>query len=319
MSCERAESAIVPVIIGDEAKLKSMLRDLMQAGVVMNYVASFRHGRGQPMRLTPWWIGGILLATGLVSCTPHPAPVQAGPVGAAPASDALAQRVAKDALAVLQEGLDRYNKDVTTYTCTLYKQERLDPKGTMGPEQKMNCKFMGKPFSVFADAVANPIGAKKILYIEGQWDNKMLVQPSGVAGILGSLLIDPHGSQAMADTLQPIDQFGFKKGAEKLIHSYQLAHKEGILTVKVLGADTVGGRAVVVCEVKIAEPKPTGRFDYPRVRVSLDREWLLPIAVDTWDADGIERGHYKYTDVNFKANLTAKDFLPEANGLKSPK
>jgi glycine C-acetyltransferase len=34
------QSAIIPVIIGDESKLKSMLRDLTQAGIFMNYVAS---------------------------------------------------------------------------------------------------------------------------------------------------------------------------------------------------------------------------------------------------------------------------------------
>ncbi|MEI7837744.1 MAG: aminotransferase class I/II-fold pyridoxal phosphate-dependent enzyme, partial [Planctomycetota bacterium] len=34
------QSAIIPVVIGDEDKLKSMLRDLTQAGIFMNYVAS---------------------------------------------------------------------------------------------------------------------------------------------------------------------------------------------------------------------------------------------------------------------------------------
>lgn len=34
------QSAIIPVIIGEESKLKPMLRDLVQAGVFMNYVAS---------------------------------------------------------------------------------------------------------------------------------------------------------------------------------------------------------------------------------------------------------------------------------------
>ncbi|MCY2931378.1 MAG: aminotransferase class I/II-fold pyridoxal phosphate-dependent enzyme [Planctomycetota bacterium] len=36
----KTQSAIIPVVIGDETKLKNMLRDLTQAGIFMNYVAS---------------------------------------------------------------------------------------------------------------------------------------------------------------------------------------------------------------------------------------------------------------------------------------
>ncbi|MCY2925505.1 MAG: aminotransferase class I/II-fold pyridoxal phosphate-dependent enzyme, partial [Planctomycetota bacterium] len=34
------QSAIIPILVGDEDTLKSMLRDLTQAGIFMNYVAS---------------------------------------------------------------------------------------------------------------------------------------------------------------------------------------------------------------------------------------------------------------------------------------
>lgn len=305
------------------------------------------------MRVATWWIGSLFLAVSLVSCARQqsaPVPVtpdtgqanaelpqppasrlatspakdhSAQPLASRPeagqAKEPLAERLAKDPIAVLQEGLGKYNQHVTSYTCTLYKQERLHPKGPMGPQQKMDCKFLENPFSVCTDTVENPIGAKRVLYIEGQRDNKMLVQPNGLGGVLGFLLVDPHGPQARADTLEFIDQFGFKRSAERMIRSCQTAREEGILTFKVLGPDTVGGREVVVCEAKIAEPRPTGRFEFPHVRISLDREWLLPIAVDTWDAGDIQRGHYRYEDVDFQANLSAKDFLPQANGMSAPK
>jgi hypothetical protein len=231
----------------------------------------------------------------------------------------LAQRVARDPVAVLQEGLDRYNGEVTSYTCTLYQRERLNPKGSMGPQQKLICKFMENPFSVYADTVENPVGATRALYVQGRWGDRMLVQPCGLGALLGFVLTDPRGSLARAGNLKSIDQFGFKRTAEELIRTCQAARKERILTCRLLGTDTVGGREAVVFEAKVAEPKPTGRFEFPRVRVWLDRERLLPIAVDTWDAAGVERGRYRFADVNFKANLTAKDFLPEANGMTPPK
>lgn len=271
------------------------------------------------MRLDALPVALVLFVAGMVGCVQTPAPAPVAPPVKADATDPLAQRVARDPIAVLQEGLDRYNRNVTSYTCTLYKQERINPAGPMGLEQKMTCKFLDKPFSVYLEAVENPIGAKKVLYVEGKWDNKMLVQPAGLAVLLGFFLIDPHGSQARAETLQGIDQFGFRKSVDKMIHDFQTASKEGILTCTLLGANILAGRKVIVYEAKITEPRPTGRFEFPRIRVWLDREWLLPIAVDTWDAQGIERGHYRYVDVDFNAKLAPKDFLPETNGMKSPK
>jgi hypothetical protein len=188
----------------------------------------------------------------------------------------------------------------------------------MAPEQEMICKFLEKPFSVCLDTVKNPSGAKKILYIEGKWNDRMLVQPSGIGVLLGFVLIDPRGPQARAQTLQFVDQFGLKRTSETLTRGYRIARREGILTTKLLGPETLEGREVIGYEATITEPMSTGRFEFPHVRLWLDREWLLPIGIDTWDAEGVERGHYRFADVNFKANLTAKDFLPETNGMTSP-
>jgi outer membrane lipoprotein-sorting protein len=74
-----------------------------------------------------------------------------------------------------------------------------------------------------------------------------------------------------------------------------------------------------VLDVDIREPKPTGRFEFPHVRVYVDREWRLPVAADIWDADGIERGRYRYADVKFNVGLTDADFAPATYGLKPPK
>lgn len=271
------------------------------------------------MKLTNLLIGVMVLVAGMCGCVQPAAPVQPSQFAKIEAKDELAGRLAKDPVAVLREGLDRYNRDVTSYTCTLYKQERVNPQGPMGPNQKMLCKFMGKPFSVFIDTVENPIGARKILFIEGKWDNKMLTQPVGIGVFMGNMLLDPRAPMVRTQTLQFVDQFGIKRATEKLIHDYKIARGEGILTSKVLGADTVAGRETIVYEAKVTEPRPTGRFEFPHVRIWLDRQWLLPVGIDIWDAGDIERGRYRYTDVNFKAGLTAQDFLPEANGMRLPK
>lgn len=275
--------------------------------------------KGMRVRFTAWLIGGMALGAGLCGCAQQVAANQPSPLAKIGGTDELARRLAKDPVEVLQEGLDRYNRDVASYTCTLYKQERIDPRGPMGPRQKMVCKFMERPFSVYTNTVEDPIGSSKNLYVAGKWGNRMLVQPTGLAGILGCLLVEPRSALVRSCTLQFIDQFGLKQTVTTMIHSYATARKEGILTSRILGADTIDGRDTIVYDATITEPKPTGRFEFPHVRVWVDRQWLLPIAVDTWDAEGVQRGHYRYADVDFKANLTDKDFLPEANGMKLPR
>ena len=271
------------------------------------------------MKLTCTWFGAAALLAGLAGCVEPPSAVGPGEFGKIAPTDELAKRIARDPVAVLQAGIEKYDRDVKSYTCTVYKQERMKPEGPMGPQQKMICKFQEKPYSVVTDCVENPLGAKKAIYVEGQWGNKMLVQPAGLGFLLGSLLVEPRSAEARASTLQFIDQFGLKRSAEKLARSYALAHKEGIVSSKILGTGVVDGRETIVYEVHVAEPKPTGRFEFPHARVWVDREWMLPVGVDLWDAKEIERGHYRYADINFKADLTPKDFMPEANGMKSPK
>ena len=64
------------------------------------------------MRLTALWMGRIVLAAGLAGCTQTP--VRVPPPVADATSDRLAQRIAADPIAVLQEGLDKYNNNVAS-------------------------------------------------------------------------------------------------------------------------------------------------------------------------------------------------------------
>lgn len=270
------------------------------------------------MRQWALW-GGVIVAAALAGCVQKPPAMKGAPVTPEQIqpTDELARRVSTDPLGVLQEGLDRYDRDVTSYTCTLYKQERIDPKGPLGLQQKLLCKFMEKPFSVYLEAVANPVGAKKTLYVQGQWGNRMLVEPAGLGSLLGFMLVEPRSPQARMNTLRFVDQFGFKRNAQDLIRDFKAAQKDGLLKGKLLGNSTVEGRDAIVYDAQIAG-SGADRFEFPHARVWLDRQWLLPIAVELWDAQGVQRGIYRYADVNFEAHLTARDFTPQANGMRVP-
>jgi len=252
-------------------------------------------------------------AMALAGCGPTvlSEPIQIVP---AMANDPLAQRIKTDPIAAIDAGLAWYDQHVRDYTCTLYKRERMDPKAAdFLPEQKVLCRFKEDPYSVFTHVVVNARGADKALYVEGKWNGHMLVRTSGLIGL--TLEAEPRGKLARQNTLRFIDQFGFKRSLQNIRRSLSTALAEGLLTLKVLGVGEIGGRDVIVIESRIREPAPTGRFDFPHLQVYLDREWLIPLGVDVWDAQDIARGQYRLTDIGFNVGLTDADFAPKAVGL----
>ncbi|MCG3179610.1 MAG: hypothetical protein BIFFINMI_01950 [Phycisphaerae bacterium] len=235
-------------------------------------------------------------------------------VSPAAANDPLAKRFSQDPLGVLADGLKWYDANVKDYTCTLYKQERLDPAGSFGDEQKVLCWFKDSPFSVYTETVENPNGASKALYVEGKWDNRMRVRTSGLIPL--NVWAEPRSALARAKTLRFIDEFGFKRSVGRMVAAFKTAETDRILKFKVNGSAKVGDRDTLVVESFIAEAKPSGRFDNPHLKLYIDRQWLLPLYVETWDAAGVARGRYKFVDVKFNAGLTDANFSLEKTGLK---
>lgn len=266
----------------------------------------------------------ILGAVVLVGCKPGapklgpvttmPAPSAKVLVALAAKADPLAHQFAADPVAFLQSGLTWYSANVKDYTCTLSKLERMNPSaGDFLPEQILQCKFKENPYSVFTHTVKNPRGAEKALYVEGKWNNKMKARTGGFLPL--TVEAEPRGSLARQNTLRFLDQFGFKRSLDTIQNSLKTALAEKIVRVEVLGPDKVGDRDMLVFESWIREAKPTGRFEYPHVRVYLDRQWRLPLGVDIYDANNIERGRYRLTDIKFNVGLKDDDFTLKANGM----
>lgn len=272
-------------------------------------------------------LGTILLA----GCSVQPASTQ--PEGAAAvevepadkvivqeaaADDPLARRFAADFIGVLDEGLKWYFTTVSDYTCTLTKTERMDADGDFGPTQKIACKAKENPFSVFTHTLENESGADRALLVSGQWGNDMLATPTGLGRLLGTVKVDTRSSSVRSRTLRFLDQFGFKRSLTQMVTAYVDARGEGILRMEVLGSERIGNRDALVFESWIIEDVPSGRFEFPHLKVWLDREWKIPIQVHMWDAADIQRGRYTFTDIKVNVGLTDADFTPKACGMKAP-
>jgi len=233
--------------------------------------------------------------------------------------DAVAQltRLAEtDHIALLEQCLQRAG-NYRDYRCTLVKQERI--KGTLGKEQEVAVKFLASPFSVAMKWVRNaPIG-DRILFVEGQHNNNMIVRPKG--GLLqmltgGYVFRKPDGPDAMKNTLRPVSMFGFQRGLGELIKVYVQAKENGDLTQGFGGFADVAGRKTLVLQRDLP-----AREDYPakKTRIYVDLEHLVPTCIEGWDWDDRLTSRYVYKDIQFNTGLSEDDFRPEANGIKLKK
>ena len=222
-----------------------------------------------------------------------------------------------DHIALLEHCQDHYVRSYRDYVCTLFKQERI--KGALGKEQEIQVKFRQSPFSVAMEWLRNaPIG-DRVLYVEGKYDDKMIVRPkSGFPQLLtgGSVRRKPDGADAMKNTLRPVNLFGFHRGMRELIKVYREAKEAGHLKQAFGEFAEVAGRRAVVLERYLPPER-----DYPawKTLIYIDVDYLVPICIEGFDWEQRLSSRYVYKDIQFNVGLTEDDFLPEANGIKVAK
>ena len=274
-------------------------------------------------RRVRWLVGCLLVGLFCIQCT------QVGEVGSsnsliarspgenpAEVADKVVRLAKSDHVALLAYCRDHYQHNYRDYTCTLIKQERI--KGALTKEQEIAVKFMDSPFSVAMKWHRNPPIGDAILYVEGKYNNRMIVRPKSRFFRLltgGSVFRKPDGPDAMKNTLRPVNIFGFGRGMRELIAVYAQAKRAGDLKEAFGGYAEVAGRKTVVLERHLPPED-----DYPACKtlIYVDVEYLVPICIEGFDWDGRLSSRYLYRDIRFNVGLTEDDFLPEANGIKVP-
>ena len=243
--------------------------------------------------------------------------VSGRPVGATSADvlNKLEKMAKSDHVALLQFCLENYQNSYRDYTCTFSKQERMG--GDLKPEQVMNVKFMDSPFSVTMTWTKNAPTADKLIYVEGKWDNQMLVKPNlPFAGLIGTVRRPPDGQDARRQSLRTVNQFGMRRSLQSLIDVYAKAAQAGDLGMAFGGYRVVDGRDTILLIRDLPE-----KGDYPAARTLtyIDLAYLVPICVEAFDANEELNSRYVFSNLRFNVGLTEDAFLPEANGMQPPK
>jgi hypothetical protein len=225
----------------------------------------------------------------------------------------------RDHVALLEHCMRHYQANYRDFTCTLTKQERLGSR--LGKEQTVEAKFMQTPYSVAMHWVKNAPIADRSIYVQGKWNNQMMVRPTGLLSVVGPQMRKPDDKDVMKNTLRPINKFGFQCSLESLIEVYVQARDKGDLTCEVglTGPDgqrsefvEVAGRQALVL-IRLLPAKD----DYParRTEIYIDVDYLVPVLVKGYNWNDELSSSYLFTDLKFNVGLTDDDFLPEANGM----
>jgi hypothetical protein len=227
-----------------------------------------------------------------------------------------------DPLALLRTALHRYQDSVSDYQCTFTKQERIG--GKLGQEQQIEVRFREMPFSVLMEWTRNAGDAKRVLYVQGQWQNSdgddlAKIEPQGAIArlLVRSVALPICGATAKAQSRRTIDKFGFGNALKLIIDYSSAAVQTGQGSLVYAGTGEVEGRPTWVLKRTLPYTADGGEWPDRILIVHIDREWLLPVACYTYadDAQKTILAKYEYSNVRLNTGLTPKDFDAQANGF----
>lgn len=228
------------------------------------------------------------------------------------------------ALDLAYNGLKRIRADVTDYTATVIKRERV--KGVLGEYEYMAAKIRNRkvvdgqtktPLSVYLTFLKpEAVKGREVIFVEGKNNGKMKAhEGGGFLGKLPSVWLDPHGPIAMRNQLYPITEIGIENLIDKLIEKGERDRKRDECEVKFTPGTKINGRVCTLLEVK--HPVPREYFDFNIAQIFIDDELQVPVryAAYEWPKAGEDKPQLleEYTYVNMKINvgLTDQDFDPE--------
>ncbi|MEZ5942078.1 MAG: DUF1571 domain-containing protein [Planctomycetaceae bacterium] len=206
--------------------------------------------------------------------------------------------------------------NVESYTATFTKQERIG--GVMSDAQVIDLKVRQAPFSVYMKWLTGDSG-RQLIYVDGQNEGNLLVQPGGIRGRLtGVLTLDPEGTLAMAECRYPVTKAGLVKLAETII-SHEVADLgcSGGYRCELRDGEEFDGRP---CYLFICEYDQEHNPEYRKSVMHIDKELSLPICVRnyTWGVDIPQEKldeetlveYYAFTDLEVNQALTDEVFDP---------
>jgi len=251
------------------------------------------------------WAVLALAGAAMRAAAPEAKALSPGPKAASPKPAAEIEALARrDPLEVLRASLRWYSQSVTDYTCTFYKQERIDDDLRKAETTAM--KFREQPFSVYLKWTGSVSKDQEVLFVKGKYGDKAVAHPSGLLGLIfRKVSLDPEGKTAMRHSRRPISYAGMANMIRLVIGQCEIAKAAGDLRIEYLGVRQEARRDAYVFNRILPDGK-----GYPchQLFIFIDREHLLPVRTEAYLWDGRLLSNYRYTDIVLNPGLTDTDF-----------
>jgi len=227
-------------------------------------------------------------------------------------------------LALADEALQRFRKDVDDFECTMVRRERI--KGKLGEFNYMDAQVRNRktdaegkitiPLSCHLKFTKPAsIKGREVVWVEGKNNGKMWVKEPLLLGASVPVWINPTGSLAMAECKYPIMDIGIENLLMKLLERGKKDRDRDrpdeceVTTTKNV---KIEGRPCTLITIKHPTQRP--EYDYFRAEVFIDDELNLPTRYAAYNfptkPGGDPQVEEEYTYLNLKLNvgLTDKDF-----------
>lgn len=227
-----------------------------------------------------------------------------------------------ESIKIAREALDRIEKQIEDYTCTMVKRERVG--GELLDHEFMTCKIRHArngtgqqvPFSVYLGfRKPDHIRGREVIYVDGENAGKLIAHEGGIKGrFLPTVHLLPTSALAMRGNRYPITEIGIMTLTRRLIEKGERDRKLGICKVRVIEGAKVAGRLCKMLEVMHTDPKP--EYDFHLARVFLDKQIGVPIRYESygWPVAGGKPPlleEYTYMDLKLNVGLSDEDFMPD--------
>lgn len=207
----------------------------------------------------------------------------------------------------LEMTLEKYDKEVQSYTFTFRKQERI--AGKLQEPETIKVYFREKPFSVFFDWTEGARLAKRCLYVEGENNGKLRVRPN--LPFVDKLIWnkDVEGTEAKRSGRYTINHFGLKLATERTVKSMRAAEKRGTLHVRYLGQFKVPELHDRLCYKFVRTPyDPVEEEGLNELVLYIDHENWLQVGSILRDAQGEIIAEYYFRDLEINPTISEEIF-----------
>jgi hypothetical protein len=216
-----------------------------------------------------------------------------------------------DPIAFLTNCLRRCDRQVVDYRLTMLKRERIG--GVLHEQERVTASFRAHPFSVLMVWKEGARRAQKTLYVAGQYNNQLVVRPTGLGSWL-TVLRDPYGAAVRDSSRYPPTEFGLRTGTVKSLEAWQAAQARGDLQIAFLGEERLPQAGDRLCWVLERTGYTRKEEDgITRSRFYIDKENWLQVGSVLWrkGTNGAEEellGEYFFRDIDLHPDLPPGTF-----------